>query len=77
MQWRGTYKHKAMCTGNDEYCAGSTPKSKESTRSVIPKDLLTFPKKKKKGSRSSCSHTCITDPVTGARFVAIVGFSVA
>jgi hypothetical protein len=47
MQWRGTYKHKAMCTGNDEYCAGSTPKSKESTRSMIPKDLLTFPKKKR------------------------------
>ena len=25
MQWRGTYKHKGMCTGNDEHCAGSTP----------------------------------------------------
>ena len=45
MQWRGTYKHKGMCTDDDEYCAGSTRKSKESTRFVIPKDLPTFPRK--------------------------------
>lgn len=35
MQWRGTYKHKGMCTSDDEHCVGSIRKPKVSKKNKV------------------------------------------